>query len=134
MAQGLGGALLELLAYDEGGQLRSASFMDYLLPTAVEVPPFEVLICEDAPTATNPLGAKGMGESGIVGLGAAVAAAVADATGEAGAVRELPITPERVKALLAGSERDVAVAVPSDRPRLGRVRGRLRGGVTLPPA
>jgi carbon-monoxide dehydrogenase large subunit/6-hydroxypseudooxynicotine dehydrogenase subunit gamma len=108
MAQGLGGALLELLAYDEGGQPRSASFTDYLVPTAVEVPPVGVLICENAPTVTNPLGAKGMGESGIVGMGAAVAAAVADAIGDAGAIRELPITPERVKTLLAESGRDEA--------------------------
>ena len=99
VAQGLGGALLEQLTYDEVGQPRSASFMDYLLPSATEVPGVEMLMLEDAPTPTNPLGAKGLGESGIVGMGAAVAAAVADALGRPGAVKELPITPERARAL-----------------------------------
>jgi len=99
VAQGLGGALFEELVYDEDGQPRATTLMDYLLPSAPEVPPVDVLLLEDAPTPTNPLGAKGVGESGIVGMGAAVASAVADAT-SAGDVARLPLTPERVKALL----------------------------------
>jgi CO/xanthine dehydrogenase Mo-binding subunit len=104
MAQGLGGALLEELAYDESGQPRSASLMDYLLPSAAEVPPVEVLLLEDAPTPTNPLGAKGLGESGIVGMGAAVSAAIADALGRPGVAAQLPVTPERVRALVTDAE------------------------------
>jgi CO/xanthine dehydrogenase Mo-binding subunit len=102
VAQGVGGALLEELAYDESGQLASASFMDYLLPTAVEVPPVDVLVTEDAPTPRNPLGAKGAGEGGAAAAGAAVANAVADALGVE--VTRLPLSPDRVVAL-AGGER-----------------------------
>src|SRR5439155_15921991 len=96
-AQGLGGALLEELAYDPGGQLVAGSFMDYLLPTAGEVPAVEVLITEDAPTLRNPLGAKGAGEGGVAAVGAAVANAVSDALGVE--VTRLPLSPERVLAL-----------------------------------
>ncbi|HZQ03568.1 MAG TPA: xanthine dehydrogenase family protein molybdopterin-binding subunit [Gaiellaceae bacterium] len=100
VAQGVGGALLEELVYDERGQLLSASFVDYLLPTAVEVPPVDVLITEDAPTPRNPLGAKGAGEGGAAAAGAAVANAVADALGVE--VTRLPLSPERVVALAGG--------------------------------
>jgi CO/xanthine dehydrogenase Mo-binding subunit len=100
VAQGIGGALLEELAYGDDGQPRSASFMDYLLPGATEVPPVGTLITEDAPTPSNPLGAKGAGESGIMAVGAAVAGAVGDALGDPRAVVRLPLTPERVKRLI----------------------------------
>ncbi len=93
-AQGVGGALLEELSYDETGQLTSGSFMDYLLPTAGEVPPIEVLITEDAPTPLTPLGAKGAGEGGTAAAGAALANAVSDALGVE--VLALPLSPERV--------------------------------------
>ncbi|HET8755315.1 MAG TPA: xanthine dehydrogenase family protein molybdopterin-binding subunit, partial [Solirubrobacteraceae bacterium] len=76
-AQGIGGALLEELAYDDSGQLVSGSFMDYLMPTAHEVPPVDVLITEDAPTPLTALGAKGAGEGGTSAAGAAIANAVA---------------------------------------------------------
>jgi CO/xanthine dehydrogenase Mo-binding subunit len=94
LAQGLGGALLEEFAYDDSGQLVSSSFMDYLLPTADEVPPVEVLITEDAPTPLTPLGAKGAGEGGTSAAGAAIANAVSDALGVE--VDALPLAPERV--------------------------------------
>ncbi len=97
VAQGIGGSLLEELAYDESGQLLSATFMDYLLPTATDVPKVEVLLCEDAPSPLNPMGVKGSGEGGVVGSPAAIANAVADALGVE--VCELPLTPERVRAL-----------------------------------
>jgi CO/xanthine dehydrogenase Mo-binding subunit len=93
-AQGVGGALLEELAYDAAGQLVAGSFMDYLLPTAAEAPTVDVLVTEDAPTPRNPLGAKGAGEGGTAAAGAALANAVSDALG-ADALR-LPLTPERV--------------------------------------
>ncbi|MGH2945409.1 MAG: xanthine dehydrogenase family protein molybdopterin-binding subunit [Solirubrobacteraceae bacterium] len=105
-AQGLGGALYEELLYDDAGQPRSTSFMDYLIPTATEVPMVVgTHIFEDAPTPTNPLGAKGAGESGIMAVGAAVAGAVADALGSAELVTELPLHPERVRALVRRAAR-----------------------------
>ncbi|HKP18547.1 MAG TPA: xanthine dehydrogenase family protein molybdopterin-binding subunit [Gaiellaceae bacterium] len=100
VAQGLGGALLEEFVYDENGHPRATSFMDYLLPTALEVPPIETLLLEDAPTPTNPLGAKGMGETGIIGMGAAIGNAIDDALQRPDTVHALPVTPERMCALL----------------------------------
>ena len=73
--------------------------MDYLLPTALRTSGKAVLT-EDAPTPTNPLGAKGMGESGVVGMGAAIGNAVADAVESAAAVSRLPLTPERVRQIV----------------------------------
>ena len=102
-AQGIGGALLEELAYDEEGQLVAGSFMDYLLPTASEVPHVDVLITEDAPTTRNPLGAKGAGEGGTAAVGAAIANAIADALGAE--PRRLPLTPERVVKLAREGDR-----------------------------
>lgn len=99
-AQGVGGALLEELAYDDSGQLVSGTFMDYLLPTAREVPPVEVLITEDAPTPLTPLGAKGAGEGGTAAAGAAIANAVSDALGAE--VTALPLSPARVMNLARG--------------------------------
>ena len=99
-AQGLGGALLEEFTFDERGQPQSANFMDYLLPTASDLPPIETAILENAPTPTNPLGAKGAGEAGIAGAGGAIAAAVGHALGNPGAIGALPITPGWVLAQL----------------------------------
>ena len=81
MAQGLGGALLEEFAYDGEGQLLTGSFADYLLPSSMEVPPVEIVLTEDAPSPLNPLGVKGAGEGGTVGVGAALANAVCNALG-----------------------------------------------------
>ena len=100
-AQGLGGALLEEFAFDENGQPQAANFMDYLMPTAADLPPIETAILENAPTPTNPLGAKGAGEAGIAGAGGAIAAAVGHALGDPGAVGALPITPDWVLTQLA---------------------------------
>lgn len=98
-AQGIGGALLEEFRYDTGGQPLAASFMDYLLPTAAETPPVEVLVTEDAPSPLNPLGLKGAGEGGTAACGAAIASAIDDALGLPGAVRALPVTPEQIHRL-----------------------------------
>jgi aerobic carbon-monoxide dehydrogenase large subunit len=104
-AQGIGGALLEELAYDAAGQPLAASFMDYLLPTAADVPPLSPIVLElGEPTASNPLALHGCGEGGIVGVGAAVANAVADATGAD--VTELPLNPATVAELLAHDSRE----------------------------
>ena len=97
VAQGLGGSLLEQFAYDESGQPQSTTFMDYMVPTASEVPDVQVIVCEDVPATTNELGVRGAGEGGLTGAGAAVASAVADALGLP-CVDRLPLTP----ALLVG--------------------------------
>ena len=97
-AQALGGALYEHLVYDESGQLLTATFMDYTLPTAVDVPSFRIEH-ECTPSPFNPLGAKGAGESGISGPMAAIASAIDDALRQVGIathVMEMPFTPARV--------------------------------------
>ena len=99
-AQGIGGALLEELAYDDIGQPVVTSFMDYCMPTAAELPQIDAVVLElpqHDPKSANGLRAKGAGEAGIVGIGAAVANAVADAIGGEAFFPELPITPERVQ-------------------------------------
>ncbi|HEX2182250.1 MAG TPA: xanthine dehydrogenase family protein molybdopterin-binding subunit [Rubrobacteraceae bacterium] len=98
-AQGIGGALLEEFRYDASGQPLASTFIDYLEPTAAEVPRVGTLICEDAPSPDNPLGVKGAGEGGVVGCGAAIASAVEDALGVPGEISSLPITPDRVRTL-----------------------------------
>jgi carbon-monoxide dehydrogenase large subunit len=101
-AQGIGASLLEEFVYDASGQPQSVTLADYLMPTIAETPTIEVSLFEDAPTPLNPLGVKGAGEAGIAAVGAAIAAAVDDALDRPGAVRQLPITPNRLHALLAG--------------------------------
>jgi CO/xanthine dehydrogenase Mo-binding subunit len=103
VAQGLGGALLEEFCYDEGGQPISVTFADYLMATATEMPPIQLLLTEDAPSPCNPLGLKGAGEGGTNAAGAAIAAAIDDAIGIPGAVTELPVTPQRLWTLLKKS-------------------------------
>ena len=99
-AQGIGGALLEEFVYDEAGQPLATSLMDYLLPTAEEVPDIEAVVSETAPSPLNPLGVKGAGEAGIAAAGAAIAAAVEQAIGRPGAIARLPITPSRLHEIL----------------------------------
>jgi carbon-monoxide dehydrogenase large subunit/6-hydroxypseudooxynicotine dehydrogenase subunit gamma len=65
-----------------------------------EIPAIEVVISEDAPSPLNPMGLKGAGEGGANAVGAAIAAAIDDAIGVAGAIRQLPVTPQRLRALL----------------------------------
>jgi CO/xanthine dehydrogenase Mo-binding subunit len=100
VAQGIGGALLEVFRYDESGQPLATSFMDYSLPTASETPDVAVMVTEDSPSPLNPIGVKGAGEGGINAVGAAIAAAVGDALGDHSAVTELPITPGTIQAIL----------------------------------
>jgi aerobic carbon-monoxide dehydrogenase large subunit len=100
-AQGLGGSLFEEFRYDERGQPLSVTFADYLIPTASEIPIVDILLTEDAPTPTNPLGIKGAGEGGIAAVGAVIASAVDDALQLPGAVTALPITPQYLRTLIA---------------------------------
>ena len=97
IVQGLGGALLEHLVYDENGQLLTGSLADYLMPTAGEFTNIRAIALEEKPAPHNPLGAKGAGEGGIVPVGGVIANAVANALGSLGVEpRELPLSPARV--------------------------------------
>ncbi|MFC3228958.1 xanthine dehydrogenase family protein molybdopterin-binding subunit [Marinibaculum pumilum] len=98
MAQGIGQALLEQAVYDpENGQPLTGSFMDYCMPRADDLPSMDVNLDESVPCTTNPLGAKGCGESGTVGITAAVVAAVLDALAPLGVSDiQMPMTPDRV--------------------------------------
>ena len=100
VAQGIGGALFEDFVYDAAGQPLATTFMDYLIPTAREMPPVEVLVSEDAPSPLNPLGVKGAGEGGTTACGAAVAAAISDALDGSIQVTQLPVTPSALRRLL----------------------------------
>ncbi|HEX3859251.1 MAG TPA: xanthine dehydrogenase family protein molybdopterin-binding subunit [Pseudolabrys sp.] len=101
LAQGIGGALFEEFLYDEAGEPMSVTFADYLMPTAREIPALSMLIAEDAPSPLNPLGLKGAGEGGANPVGAAIASAIDDALQRPGAVTRLPVSPQRLKALMA---------------------------------
>jgi carbon-monoxide dehydrogenase large subunit len=96
LAQGIGQALLERTAYD-GGQLLSASFMDYAVPRATDLMFFQTETDESQPCTHNPLGAKGCGESGAIGAPAAVVSALLDALAPLGVTDlEMPATPHCV--------------------------------------
>jgi carbon-monoxide dehydrogenase large subunit len=92
VAQGLGQALFERTAYEDG-QLLSASFMDYAIPRAGDLPNFESELDESQPCTHNPLGAKGCGEAGTIAAPAAVMSALRDALG---VDLEMPATPHSI--------------------------------------
>jgi carbon-monoxide dehydrogenase large subunit len=101
IVQGLGGAFLEHFVYDADGQLLTGSFTDYLLPTAGDFPSIRAVALEEKPSPTNPLGAKGAGEGGIIPVGGVIANAVAAALAPFGVEpRELPLSPPRVWGLI----------------------------------
>lgn len=103
VAQGIGNAIYEHLLYDENGQLLTTSLMDYLVPTACDVPDVRVGHIE-TPTPLTVNGVKGMGEGGAIGAPAAILNAVADALAPFGArVHDLPLSPERVWQLARGA-------------------------------
>jgi carbon-monoxide dehydrogenase large subunit len=97
VAQGIGQALYEGVSYDAEGQLLTASYQDYCLPRAGDIPPIEVTLDGSAPCRTNPLGAKGCGESGAIGGPPCIANGVMDALSELG-IKTLstPLTPMKV--------------------------------------
>lgn len=96
VAQGLGGAIYEEFLYADDGTPLCTTFMDYLIPTAREVPPIEILVTEDAPSPLNPLGVKGAGEGGTTAVAAAIASAVDDALQRPGSITSVPIRPQTV--------------------------------------
>ena len=101
IGQGIGGAFYERCAYDEQGAPQAASFMDFLMPYATEVPDVEVLHME-TPSPLNPLGIKGVGEAGTIPVSQVVASALEDAFEPLGIppVRESPLSPAAIHALL----------------------------------
>lgn len=97
VAQGIGQALYEGVAYSEEGQLLTASYQDYCVPRADDIPPIDVTLDPSAPCKTNPLGAKGCGESGAIGGPPCITNGVMDALSELG-IKHLntPLTPARI--------------------------------------
>ena len=97
VAQGIGGALYERMAYDENGQLLNASFMDFLMPYATELPQ-PVLFHTETPSPNNVLGVKGVGEAGTIPVAGAIANAVSDAIGIE--IDRMPISPLQIYELV----------------------------------
>jgi aerobic carbon-monoxide dehydrogenase large subunit len=101
LVQGLGGVFLDQVLYDADAQLMNASLADYLVPFASDFPNIRAVTLELARSMTNPLGAKGAGEGGMVAVAATAANAVAAALAPLGVeLRELPLTPARIWRLL----------------------------------
>ncbi|HSE07522.1 MAG TPA: aerobic carbon-monoxide dehydrogenase large subunit [Nocardioidaceae bacterium] len=94
VAQGVGGALYERMAYDESGQLQNASFMDFLMPYVTEVPKTIDIDHLETPSPLNPLGLKGAGEAGVIPSAAVFAAAIEDAEGFP--ITSMPISPSEL--------------------------------------
>jgi carbon-monoxide dehydrogenase large subunit len=100
VALGIGSALLEEIVYDEAGQLQAGTYMDYLLPTATDVPTMTIDHLETL-SPLNPLGMKGVGESGALPVPAVLASAIEDAVGpRGGRVTRMPLGPARLLELL----------------------------------
>jgi carbon-monoxide dehydrogenase large subunit len=98
VAQGIGGAFYERLAYDDEGQLRNASFMEFLMPYATEIPAIEIDHIE-TPSPLNPLGIKGAGEAGVIPVGAVLASAIEEAIGVP--ITEMPLSPLKLFELVS---------------------------------
>ena len=97
LVQGLGGVFMERVVYDENAQILSASLADYLVPVAASYPNIRAVVMELHPSKTNPLGAKGAGEGGMVAVAAVTANAVAAALAPLGVeIRELPLSPSQL--------------------------------------
>ncbi|MEE8486750.1 MAG: xanthine dehydrogenase family protein molybdopterin-binding subunit [Gemmatimonadota bacterium] len=102
VAHGIGNAFYEQLVFDDGAQLMNASFMDYLLPTATDVPHIETAHVT-TPSPLNPLGIKGVGEAGAIPVAALFAQALEDALGsDVGEILEMPLSPNLLFELLQG--------------------------------
>ncbi|MFF5257507.1 aerobic carbon-monoxide dehydrogenase large subunit [Actinomadura viridis] len=106
VAQGIGGALYERMAYDESGQLLNASFMDFLMPYATEIPRIETDHLE-TPSPLNPLGIKGAGEAGVIPVSAVIASAVEDAEGLR--IDAMPLAPDGLYELRLRARDDPAL-------------------------
>jgi len=101
VAQGIGGSFYERIVYDESGQPLTTTFMDFLIPTAVEIPDITIGHTE-TPSPLNALGIKGVGEAGAIPVPALVAEAIDDALAPLGVrIREMPLSPSRLRELIA---------------------------------
>ncbi|MBB3086407.1 aerobic carbon-monoxide dehydrogenase large subunit [Geodermatophilus sabuli] len=107
VAQGIGGALYERMAYDDSGQLQNASFMDFLMPYASEIPDV-VIDHQQTPSPLNPLGLKGAGEAGVIPGTAAIASAIEDATGRR--IASMPISPTELYDLMRSPDSEQTAA------------------------
>ena len=107
VAHGIGNALFEWMGYDDGAQPVTTTFADYLLPGSTDVPNVEVLLAE-FPSPLNPLGVKGVGESGCVPAAGAIVSAIENALSPFGMkINEYPVTPSRLFSLLSGRQRSL---------------------------
>ncbi|MGY1826620.1 aerobic carbon-monoxide dehydrogenase large subunit [Blastococcus sp. SYSU DS0541] len=104
VAQGIGGALYERMAYDADGQLQNASFMDFLMPYASEVPDIDI-DHQQTPSPLNPLGIKGAGEAGVIPGTAALASAIEDAVGRR--IASMPISPTELYDLVRSPDSEM---------------------------
>lgn len=136
-AQAVGAALYEELRYAPDGSFLAGTFADYLLPTATEVPPLEILHIE-TPSPLTPLGAKGLGEGNCMSTPVCLANAVADALGVASL--DLPLLPATLAALIDGDEPPPPADIPRDEfpaiddaPGARRLRGAGAAAVAAPP-
>jgi carbon-monoxide dehydrogenase large subunit len=103
VAQGLSTVLLERVVYDEHGQLRTTTLLDYLLPTACEIPVMEIEHLESPPQ--GPIDFRGVGESGAIGAPAALTNAIEDALAPFGVtVTQKYLPPDRIVALIGGNQ------------------------------
>ena len=103
VAQGIGGSFYERIVYDESGQPLTTTFMDFLIPTAVEIPDITIGHTE-TPSPLNALGIKGVGEAGAIPVPALVAEAIDDALAPLGVrIREMPLSPSRLRELIAAA-------------------------------
>lgn len=97
VAQGLGQALMEVATYDSGGQFLTATYQDYAIPRAADLPQLSVTLDDSAPCRTNPIGAKGCGESGAIGAPPCIVSGVMDALAPFGIVNlETPLTSAKI--------------------------------------
>ncbi|TFV73001.1 xanthine dehydrogenase family protein molybdopterin-binding subunit [Blastococcus sp. CT_GayMR19] len=107
VAQGVGGALYERMVYDKDGQLQNASFMDFLMPYASEVPDIDI-DHQQTPSPLNALGIKGAGEAGVIPGTAAIASAIEDAVGRR--IASMPISPTELYDLMRNDDSELTAA------------------------
>jgi len=100
---GIGNTLFERMVYDDGGTPMTTTLADYLLPLSTDVPAVKLLHAE-SPTHLNPIGVKGVGETGAIPVAAAIAGAIEDALSEFNAVIDrVPVSPPDLVAKIAGT-------------------------------